>query len=83
MFQKMPKNTIKLGKQQKKLGTSFLTYILDQFLSYRRPNLGPALTLQHIYTHIYIYILYVCVYIYIYACCRVNNLATFWPLQGQ
>ena len=26
---------------------------------------------------------YIYLYTYIYICCRVNNLATFWPFQGQ
>ena len=27
--------------------------------------------------------IYIYIHIYMCACCRVNNLATFWPFQGQ
>ena len=43
-----------MGKTVKNLD-QFLTYNLGQFLTYKRPNLGPVLTLQHIYIYIYIY----------------------------
>ena len=63
------KNTIKLGKNSKTNLDQLLTYNLDQFLTYKRPNLGPVFNST--------------AYIYIYICCKVINLATFWPFQGQ
>ena len=47
---KKAKKHYKTGeKTAKKNLDQFLTYNLDQFLTYKTPNLGPVLTLQHIY----------------------------------
>ena len=50
----MPKNKIKLGKTAIKNLDLFLTYSLDQFLTYKRPNLGPIFN-STAYIYIYIY----------------------------
>ena len=59
VFSKMPKNTIKLGKNSKKNLDQFLTLDLDQFLTLETPNLGPVFNST--------------AYIYIYICCRVKT----------
>ena len=52
VFLKMPKNTIKLGKNSKKKMDQFLTLDLDQFLTLETPNLGPVFNST---AYIYIY----------------------------
>ena len=52
MFFKIPKTHYKTGEKQakKNLGPSF-DATLDQVLTQKTPNLGPSLTLQHIYIY--------------------------------
>ena len=42
VFQKRPKKHYKIGEEQQKNLERFLTYSLDQFLTYKTPNLGPV-----------------------------------------
>ena len=49
----MPKKHYKTGKNSKNKIGPVLTLDLDQFLTLETPNLGPVLTLQHIYIYIY------------------------------
>ena len=44
----MSQNTRRMGENTEKL-EPVKTYNMDQSLTYERPNLGPVLTLQHIY----------------------------------
>ena len=56
-FKTYPEHATKLGRKiSKQILDQFLTFNLDQFLTYETPNLGPILTLQQHKKNIYIYI---------------------------
>ena len=77
-FPKLCKNTIlaqcdtfcvyKHTPKHHNIGETTVKKNLDQFLTFKPPNLGPILTLQQIY-----------IYVYIYICCRVS-FSTFFCL---